>query len=71
VEAHPGVGGPQLTKSYPSWDPSIPWGLLCRPRAGAHEPPAAHEDAIWLRWEAIGAKLGERGRRLFAAAEVR
>jgi hypothetical protein len=34
-------------------------------------PPAAHEDAIRLRWEAIGAKLDERGRRLFAAAEVR
>ena len=27
--------------------------------------------AIWLRWEAVGSKLDERGRRLFAAAEVR
>ena len=27
-------------------------------------------DAIRLRWQAIGAKLDERGRRLFAAAEV-
>ena len=27
-------------------------------------------DAIRLRWEAVGAKLDERGRRLFAAAEV-
>ena len=25
----------------------------------------------WLRWEAVGSKLDERGRRLFAAAEVR
>src|SRR4051794_32490035 len=30
-----------------------------------------HEDAIRLRWEAVGSKLGERGRRLFAAVEVR
>jgi Rhodopirellula transposase DDE domain len=29
------------------------------------------EDAIRQRWEAIGSKLDERGRRLFAAAEVR
>ena len=29
------------------------------------------EGAIRLRWEAVGAKLDERGRRLFAAAEVR
>src|ERR1700688_2964223 len=29
------------------------------------------EAAIRLRWEAVGAKLDERGRRLFAAAEVR
>ena len=28
-------------------------------------------DAIWQRWEAVGAKLDERGRRLFAAAEAR
>ncbi len=28
------------------------------------------EDGIKLRWEAIGCKLDERGRRLFAAAEV-
>ena len=27
-------------------------------------------DAIRLRWEAVGANLDERGRRLFAAAEV-
>ena len=27
-------------------------------------------DAIRLRWQAVGAKLDERGRRLFAAAEV-
>ena len=27
--------------------------------------------AIRLRWEAVGSKLDERGRRLFAAAEVR
>ena len=29
------------------------------------------EEAIRLRWEAVGAKLDERGQRLFAAAEVR
>jgi hypothetical protein len=29
------------------------------------------ENAIRLRWEAVGSKLDERGRRLFAAAEVR
>ena len=29
------------------------------------------KDAIRLRWNAVGAKLDERGRRLFAAAEVR
>ena len=29
------------------------------------------EDAIRLRWEAVGCQLDERGRRLFAAAEVR
>jgi len=28
------------------------------------------KDAIRLRWEAVGAKLDERGQRLFAAAEV-
>ncbi len=28
-------------------------------------------EAIRLRWEAVGCKLDERGRRLFAAAEVR
>src|SRR5271156_519526 len=28
-------------------------------------------DAIRQRWEAVGAKLDERGRRLFAAAEAR
>src|SRR5436305_2416622 len=28
-------------------------------------------DAIWQRWEAVGSKLDERGRRLFAAAEAR
>jgi len=28
------------------------------------------KDAIQLRWEAVGAKLDERGQRLFAAAEV-
>jgi hypothetical protein len=28
-------------------------------------------DAIRRRWEAVGAHLDERGRRLFAAAEVR
>ena len=28
-------------------------------------------DAIRLRWEGVGSKLDERGRRLFAAAEVR
>jgi len=28
------------------------------------------EDGIRLRWESIGCKLDERGRRLFAAAEV-
>ena len=28
------------------------------------------EDGIRQRWESIGCKLGERGRRLFAAAEV-
>jgi hypothetical protein len=32
----PARGGPADQK-YPSWDPSIPWGLL-RPRAGAHDP---------------------------------
>jgi hypothetical protein len=29
------------------------------------------EDAIRQRWEAVGSKLDERGRRLFAAGEVR
>src|ERR1700674_4194080 len=29
------------------------------------------EAAIRLRWETVGARLDERGRRLFAAAEVR
>ena len=29
------------------------------------------EDAIRFRWETVGSKLGERGRRMFAAAEVR
>jgi hypothetical protein len=29
------------------------------------------EDAIRYRWESVGSKLDERGRRLFAAAEVR
>jgi hypothetical protein len=29
------------------------------------------QDAIWLRWEAIGSKLDERGQQLFAAIEVR
>lgn len=29
------------------------------------------EDAIRYRWETVGSKLDERGRRLFAAAEVR
>jgi hypothetical protein len=29
------------------------------------------EDAIRLRWEAVGSKLDERGRRLFAACETR
>ena len=29
------------------------------------------KEAIRLRWEAVGAKLDERGQRLFAAAEVR
>ena len=29
------------------------------------------EDAIRQRWEAVGCKLDERGRRLFAAGEVR
>jgi hypothetical protein len=29
------------------------------------------EDAIRQRWEAVGSKLDERGRRLFAAIEVR
>ena len=29
------------------------------------------EDAIRQRWEAVGSKLDERGRRLFAACEVR
>ena len=29
------------------------------------------EDAIQYRWETVGCKLDERGRRLFAAAEVR
>src|SRR5207344_1578688 len=28
-------------------------------------------EAIWQRWEAVGSKLDERGRRLFAAAEAR
>ena len=28
-------------------------------------------DAIWQRWEAVGLNLDERGRRLFAAVEVR
>ena len=29
------------------------------------------EDAIRIRWDAVGSKLDERGRRLFAAGEVR
>ena len=29
------------------------------------------EAAIWLRWDTVGSQLDERGRRLFAAAEVR
>ena len=29
------------------------------------------EDAIRYRWETVGCKLDERGRRMFAAAEVR
>ena len=29
------------------------------------------EDAIRQRWEAVGSKLDERGRQLFAACEVR
>ena len=29
------------------------------------------EGPIRLRWDAVGARLDERGRRLFAAAEVR
>ena len=29
------------------------------------------EDAIRQRWEAVGSKLDERGRRLFAAGEAR
>jgi hypothetical protein len=29
------------------------------------------EGAIQYRWETVGCKLDERGRRLFAAAEVR
>ena len=29
------------------------------------------EDAIRQRWEAVGSELDERGRRLFAAIEVR
>ena len=29
------------------------------------------EDAIRQRWDAVGSKLDERGRRLFAAGEVR
>ena len=29
------------------------------------------EDAIRTRWDAVGSKLDERGRRLFAAGEVR
>lgn len=29
------------------------------------------ENAIRERWEAVGSNLDERGRRLFAAAEVR
>ena len=29
------------------------------------------EDAIRYRWEHVGCKLDERGRRMFAAAEVR
>src|SRR4249919_711020 len=29
------------------------------------------EDAIRYRWETVGSKLDERGRRLFAAGEVR
>ena len=28
-------------------------------------------ESIWQRWEAVGSKLDERGRRLFAAAEAR
>ncbi len=30
-----------------------------------------NENAIRQRWEAVGSKLDERGRRLFAAAEAR
>src|SRR5271165_5105757 len=30
-----------------------------------------NEDAIHYRWERVGCKLDERGRRMFAAAEVR
>jgi hypothetical protein len=33
--------------------------------------PMIDEDAIRFRWETVGSKLGERGRRMFAAAEVR
>jgi hypothetical protein len=29
------------------------------------------EAATRLRWDTVGSRLGERGRRLFAAAEVR
>ena len=29
------------------------------------------EDAIGYRWETVGSKLDERGRRMFAAGEVR
>ena len=29
------------------------------------------EDAIQYRWDTVGSKLDERGRRLFAAGEVR
>ncbi len=33
--------------------------------------PMIDEDAIRYRWETVGSKLDERGRRMFAAAEVR
>ena len=33
--------------------------------------PMIDEDAIRYRWETVGSKLDEQGRRMFAAAEVR